>query len=392
MSAVLQMSGQGPAAAAPEGEPRAGRTSRRKVIVAMSPPAVGLGGDKLFYGDGYVHVGDASHWMEPFHTLAAVGRSRGIEFHTSDVVDLDRAAVFVFGEMPASRHEVAALRRQYPRLKIVLHILESPLGRDWIFRSQNHSDFDAVVSYHPELDDGARYHSFKLPIGGLNAAEIPSGRSWEERKVACLVAHVPNVRPLLVRRSGLHLVMRSGWKLTPRTWWNYVTEGGSLYGERLAMAEDCQRLLGGQFDIFGPGWPELRDANGRPRFASARGPYRGSKLELLQNYRFNVAYENCRNDCGYISEKLFDALLAGCVPVYLGNRSILDHVPEQAFVDARKFRARSDLIEHLRSMAKDEWETMRHAGAAFLRTEAAPLFGSMQYARCVLGTVDSVLH
>ena len=327
---------------------------------------------------------------EPFQTVAKLGHARGIEFHTSDAVDIGRAAVFVFGEMPASRHEVAELRRKYPRLKLILHILESPLGRDWVFKSHNHSDFDAVISYHPRRDDGARYHSFKLPMGGLQAPEIPVGRHWDDRKVACLVAHVPNVRPVLIRRTGLHMAMRSGWKFTPRTWWNYVTER-DRYRERLDMANDCQRLLGEQFDIFGPGWPEMRDANGQRRFASARGPYLGSKLELLQNFRFNIAYENCLNDCGYISEKPFDALLAGCVPVYLGNQSIHKYVPGTAYVDARNFKTRTDLIAHLRQMPKQQWDAMREAGAAFVRSDAGPLFGSMQYARCVLNAVEAVL-
>jgi hypothetical protein len=227
-------------------------------------------------------------------------------------------------------------------------------------------------------------------MGGLDGVNLPVGAPWQDRKVACLVAQVPNVRPRHIRRTGLG-VMRSGWKFTPQTWWNYVTEGGSLYRERLGMADDCERLLGEQFDIFGPGWPEMRDANGERRFASARGPYRGSKLELLQNYRFNIAYENCLNDCGYISEKLFDALLAGCVPVYLGNQSIHKYVPQTVFVGASNFKTRTDLIGHLRQMSKQQWDDMREAGAAFVRSDAGPLFGSAQYARCVLNAVEAVL-
>jgi hypothetical protein len=48
-------------------------------------------------------------------------------------------------------------------------------------------------------------------------------------------------------------------------------------------------------------------------FSSRQGTRRGSKLAFR---RFNMAYENCLNDCAYISEKLLDALLTGCVPVY----------------------------------------------------------------------------
>jgi hypothetical protein len=362
-----------------------------RVIVAVRPRIAGLAEDKLFYSNNHIHVGDASHWMEPYRTLAKVGLSSGLEFHTDDVVDVERASVFIFGEMPASPQEVAQLRESYPHLKFILQILETPLGRKWVFSPENHSDFDAVISYDPTRNDGSRYRSFNIPIGGLEI-DVPSGSTWRERKIACLVAHVPNVRPFLVRRTGFRMML-NGWKFTPQTWWNYVTEGGSLYRERLQMARDCEELLGDQFDIFGPGWPKAeRGVDFGKGFTSARGPYRGSKLELLQNYRFNIAYENCLNDCGYISEKLFDALLAGCVPVYLGNRSIQRYVPEQVFVDARKFATHVDLIGYIRSMSDEQWRDMRNAGAAFLHTEAGAQFGSMQYVQCVMDAIRFVLN
>jgi hypothetical protein len=230
-----------------------------------------------------------------------------------------------------------------------------------------------------------------MPVGGL-VIDVPTGISWSERKIACLVAHVPNVRPFLIRRTGL-MMIRHGWRFTAQTWWNYVTEGGSLYNERLQMARACEELLDNQFDIFGPRWPKMGNGPKANRgFASAQGSDRGSKLKLLPNYRFNIAYKNCLNDCGHITEKLFDALLAGCVPVHLGNQSILKYVPEKVFVDARKFGTRFDLIEYIRSMAKEHWNEMRDAGLAYLRTDANALFGSMQYARCVIDAVRSVLN
>jgi hypothetical protein len=363
-----------------------------RVIIAVRPQFEGLAADRLFYGNNYNYVGDASHWMEPYRTLAKVGLSSGLEFHTDDVVDVGRASVFIFGDIPASPREVTQLRKNYPHLKFILQILESPLGRKWVFSPKNHSDVDAVISYDPGRNDGRRYRSFSIPIGGLDTVDVPSGPTWKERKVACLVAHIPNVRPFLVRRTGFRMML-NGWKFTPQTWWNYVTEGGSLYRERLQMARDCEELLGNQFDIFGQGWPKARsgDRSGEG-FASAQGPFRGSKLKLLQNYRFNIAYENCLNDCGYISEKLFDALLAGCVPVYLGNQSIQRYVPEQVFVDARKFATRVDLIKYLRSMPNEQWHNMRDAGTAFLHAKADAQFGSMQYARCVIDAIRFVLN
>lgn len=358
------------------------------VIVAFRPAAASLGNDVMFSGGAYTHFGDATHWLEPTRFLAQAGLEQGFEFHTEDRVRLERASVFVFGELPAAPGEAQLLRQRHPHLKIILQILETPIGRQWTFDPANHAMFDAVVSYNPKLEDGSRYFAFRIPVGGLETFQPVVCAPWSGRKTACMIANVPNVRPALPRRSGIGM-MRNGWRFTPASWWNYITEGGSLYGERLRIAEQCEDALGDRFDIFGPGWTQTQRAGGR-RFASARGVYEGSKLDLLQNYRFTIAYENCRNDCGYVSEKMFDAILGGSVPVYLGNERIQEEVPPEAFVDARRFASHLDLVTFIEKMPENQWQRMRDAGAAYLISQAKGRFGSQQYARAIMGAVRGV--
>lgn len=51
---------------------------------------------------------------------------------------------------------------------------------------------------------------------------------------------------------------------------------------------------------------------------NAREPGGGrQKTKLLRSYRFSLAFENSETP-DYITEKFFDALMAGAVPVYLG--------------------------------------------------------------------------
>ncbi len=46
-----------------------------------------------------------------------------------------------------------------------------------------------------------------------------------------------------------------------------------------------------------------------------------SKMEWLKNYKFNLCFENASFP-GYLTEKLFDAYNAGCVPIYWGDTSL----------------------------------------------------------------------
>lgn len=51
--------------------------------------------------------------------------------------------------------------------------------------------------------------------------------------------------------------------------------------------------------------------------------YNDDKLEYLKHYRFNLTPENS-NYKGYVTEKLFEAIHAGCIPIYNGS----DNNPE----------------------------------------------------------------
>jgi hypothetical protein len=44
-------------------------------------------------------------------------------------------------------------------------------------------------------------------------------------------------------------------------------------------------------------------------------------------YKFCVTMENSLSQ-DYVSEKIWDGLHAGCVPVYLGSNSVRDMVPD----------------------------------------------------------------
>ena len=361
----------------------------KKRTIAFRPTTESLGGDRLFRDETYTHVGDASHWLEPARSLAQHGANNGFVFHTDDMVDLREADALILGELPMSGHELTELRKRYRRLKLLLQVTETPLGRAWAFDPANHSVFDAVLTYNHRLAGRPGYFLYKLPAGGLTSWErLRPGSSWDERKTASMVAHVPNVTPWFPRRSGLGM-LRAGWRFTPRTWWNYVREGGSLYQERFSVSLCLAEMLAGDFDIYGPGWSRIGNAAIR---AAYRGPALEAKLELLGRYRFTIAYENCLNDVGYISEKLFDAFLAGTVPVYLGNLKIEELVPTASFVDARKFTSRKELGAFIKGMPKRQWAEMRAAGDAFLRNGADRLFGADQYVQAVLQAVQFVLR
>lgn len=48
--------------------------------------------------------------------------------------------------------------------------------------------------------------------------------------------------------------------------------------------------------------------------------FNNNKIEFLKNVQFNICPENS-NAAGYVTEKIFDAVQAGCVPIYWGSNN-----------------------------------------------------------------------
>lgn len=114
---------------------------------------------------------------------------------------------------------------------------------------------------------------------------------------------------------------------------------------------DVLRPLGIPLHSFG------RCLNNMPRTARSE-----SKIDTLRRYKFCVAIENSEDE-HYVSEKVYDALVAGCVPIYFGAPNVRDYVPHaEAIIDLRALGgARQTAKEITRLAADDEAYASKHA-------------------------------
>lgn len=87
---------------------------------------------------------------------------------------------------------------------------------------------------------------------------------------------------------------------------------------------------------------------------------RSTKLELLRRYRFTLAFENSIAP-DYVTEKFFDPLLVGSVPVYLGAPNVADFAPgRDCYIDVSDYAGPAKLAEHLVGLAADPERYARH--------------------------------
>ena len=80
---------------------------------------------------------------------------------------------------------------------------------------------------------------------------------------------------------------------------------------------------------------------------------RSTKLGLLRSYKFTLAFENsiCAD---YVTEKFFDPLVAGSVPVYLGAPNIEEFAPgDHCYINVANFPSPQRLAEYLLHLNND---------------------------------------
>ena len=317
---------------------------------------------------------------------------QGFVLDTCDVADPMQADILWFMDLPRERRKFLEIKSSAKRgANLVLQILESPLLFPAAFVEDNRREFDAVVSfeYDNELDS---QFSYKLPIDPEPSFE---GMPFHERKLAVMVNTNRVEGWLATRKLGLVGLPGmggyfSGWKLPPFHWMHPAK--GELYSWRRKMAQEFEQTNRDGLDVFGPGWngekiswcpiywrrcysgwkPDKVDYN------LERVGY--GKRKKLGYYKFVIASENYAGSRGYISEKFFDAILGGSVPVYLGEERITDSVPGSCFIDARHFYSLEHLVNKLENMSKEEWQQIRFAGTAFLNSKEFQEFTTEKFA------------
>jgi hypothetical protein len=90
----------------------------------------------------------------------------------------------------------------------------------------------------------------------------------------------------------------------------------------------------------------------RPMPAPDRGP--PTKLELIRGDRFCLAFENTIEP-DYVTEKFYQPLLAGTVPVYRGAPNIDEFAPgDHCYIDATRFDSPRELAQYLSELACNE--------------------------------------
>jgi hypothetical protein len=123
----------------------------------------------------------------------------------------------------------------------------------------------------------------------------------------------------------------------------FISSGLNRSG-RMEYAEELMRYM----DVHSYG-KVLRN-----RQIMGRDRNRPTKLDIIAGYKFDLAFENARGE-DYVTEKFFDPLVAGSVPVYLGAPNVEEFAPgDRCFINTADFRGPRDLAEYMMHLDHDD--------------------------------------
>lgn len=89
-----------------------------------------------------------------------------------------------------------------------------------------------------------------------------------------------------------------------------------------------------------------KQVNSGGRFLNNTGGPVHDKNEFLQQHRFNIAFENSAYK-GYTTEKIYDAFVAGCIPIYWGDPAIEYYFNPRRFINYNDFKTEDALVAYL---------------------------------------------
>jgi hypothetical protein len=291
-------------------------------------------------------------------------RVYGYEISTDDIFSPDESDLILYFDMPGYKIEPNFKDKSY------LLAIESAIVKPNNLAKENIEFLKKVFTWNDDLIDGDKFikinYSFDFPVN-IN-------KNIKRKKLCCLI--VSNKSSVLENE---------------------------LYSERLRAIKWFEENHIEDFDLYGYGWDRF-DSKGRlllrglnkfkhlsklifKIFGKKRPSYKGvvtDKIQTMKEYRFSIAYENVKGFNGYITEKIFDSFMSGCVPIYLGADNVLEYIPSNCFIDRRKFSDYESLYKYINEMGDLEYSKYLENIQGYLNSKESKAFTNDLFSKTIV--------
>jgi hypothetical protein len=297
-------------------------------------------------------------------------RQYNIDLSTQDVNCINESEIIIYNDIPINFPQKSLKQRYY------LLAMESIAVTPRNFNIKYYSYFDKIFTFYDDIIDNKKIFKINYSFD-LNPYQYIDFN----------------------KKSGF-ICMVSGNK--------YSSFDGELYSERIKIINYFEHHLNYQFSLYGTNWDNayknsfynlvkllhskrllffifrildflinifLLKTFFKVKYFNYKGQL-SPKIPTLSKYKFNICYENTDNINGYITEKIFDCFISGCIPVYLGAPNILDYIPSNIFIDRRNFKNNDELVRYLNDISPITYLEFQKNILSFLKSDKSIQFSS----------------
>jgi hypothetical protein len=209
------------------------------------------------------------------------------------------------------------------------HLYKEQWNKEWM-----DEHFTNVITYWQFLQNNSKYSFFpfvhRLDI--YNKYDVQLVQNNERHKSVCIILqNRPNQGTYEINKQVLQI----------------------LDHLRLKFVAELAKIL--PVYCYGESWQKLNgNRNIFPIALPNRHLDKDATIDYYKKHIFALVLENCNAD-GYVSEKIFDAWMVGCIPIYYGNfnRQLLQHfegIPLQELFICAKTIGLANIAHYISSL------------------------------------------
>ncbi|WP_146202885.1 glycosyltransferase family 10 domain-containing protein [Pedobacter paludis] len=326
-----------------------------------------LNRDNLLFTSDNTDIGD--NLLTPFKVMKDEAKKRGINIGTSHVINKEEADAMVFLDHPGINNEMFqyGIKNDIP---LFLITLESPIIKSEIFSTELHNAFKKILTWSDCLiaNDSGKYT--KINYSYNIKANFELGKRNRD------------------------LIVISGNKVSKHP--------QELYSERLRVIKWYENHNRGYLDLYGTDWDiKIFHSNIlglivnkinrkykliKNNYSSYKGKIK-RKAEILAQYNFCLCFENAYGFSGYITEKIFDSLMAGAIPIYKGADNIAEYIPKNCYINYDDFSTIGEMHKFLTNLTDNEIVEYQLAIRKFLSSSAVDVFSIETFVKTSIETI-----
>ena len=183
----------------------------------------------------------------------------------------------------------------------------------------------------------------------------------------------------------------------------------STYGQRYNLVKSLNKTHHSKFDLYGSGWNKFAMPIDLPLIAIllkfkrlinilltpfiskiySKGQIE-SKKTIMKEYQFCLAIEPYLGIPFCVMEKIFDPMLAGCIPVYIGFNSKVLGVPKNTYIQIDRNIKADQLINILESYSEDELIKIRENIWNYLISKKAEKYRYVTFAKFLYNSLKEI--